>query len=118
MTTMNPSMTPQMQQCIDMCGECHSTCETAIDHCLRATDRADMSHLRTLMDCADICRMTADLMLRGSAMSGQMCGMCADICTRCADACRQISGDQTMQDCADTCMRCAEMCRSMAQAAS
>ena len=74
----------------------------------------EAAHLRLLLDCAEICQTSADFMLRGSELHGQVCGVCADVCDRCAQSCAQFGDDQQMQACAEECRKCAESCRKMA----
>jgi hypothetical protein len=69
-----------------------------------------------LMDCADICRTSADFMLRGSPQHALTCGTCAEVCAACAESCERIGQqDGMMKKCAEVCRRCAESCRHMAQ---
>lgn len=112
---MQPTQTPAMQDCIDACIRCHRTClHEAMTHCLEAGgEHVEPDHFRLMLDCADICRTSADFMLRSSALHGLTCGVCAQVCERCADSCDAIDG---MQACAATCRTCAEHCRAMTTA--
>lgn len=65
------------------------------------------------MDCAQICRLAAAYMARGSEMASAICQTCADICEACADECGKHSM-QHCQECAQACKRCADECRRMA----
>jgi hypothetical protein len=107
-----------MQQCIDDCTTCHQVCLQTIQHCLGTGGKhAEQSHIRVMADCAQICAVGADFMLRDSNLHGRTCGVCAEACQRCADDCERIDGgDQQMKLCADACRRCAESCRKMASA--
>ena len=106
----------EMQKCIDVCQSCHDTCLEMITHCLTEGGKhAAPEHIKTLIDCAQICETSADFMLRGSALHAHTCRACADVCDRCAASCEQIGGAE-MKRCADECRRCAEECRRMAQA--
>jgi hypothetical protein len=112
-------MNPQdMQHCIDDCTTCHAVCLQTIQHCLgKGGKHAARDHIRLLADCAQICRTSADFMIRGSELHAYTCGACAEICHRCADDCEQMAGDDAeMRRCADQCRRCAESCRQMAHA--
>ena len=111
------SQIPQaMQECIAECSECHNTCLGTVRHCLELGGRhADPAHIGLLLDCADICRVSADFMLRGSERHALTCGVCADVCQACADDCERMAGaDTVMLRCADVCRRCASSCRRMA----
>ena len=107
-------LTAEMQACIDSCMDCHAMCEETITYCLQqGGEYASAALIRALSDCADMSRMCADLMMRGSELSGGMCRLCADACMRCAEECARMAGDEQMAACADMCRRCADMCRQM-----
>ena len=109
-------MSDDMQACITMCQECHATCLATLTHCLTmGGDHAAPDHIGLMLDCVDICRTSADFMLRGSPQHQETCRVCADLCDTCAQSCDQIADDE-MRQCAETCRRCAESCRKMAGA--
>jgi hypothetical protein len=109
--------TAEMRRCIDECSSCHDICLECVTHCLSLGGKhADASHIRTLLDCADICATSADFMLRGSEMHASVCGVCAEACERCAESCGRMPDDDMMRRCAEECRRCAESCRQMAGA--
>lgn len=108
-------MSQEMQECIDNCLTCHSTCVEATNHCLQmGGPHAEPTHIRLLMDCAQVCQTSADFMLRMSDLHPETCGVCADVCERCAIDCERFGDDETMKACAQVCRKCAESCRSMA----
>ena len=114
--TMKHEVSPTMKQCIQNCTDCHNICVETIDHCLGMGGKhVESAHLKSLLDCADTCRTSADFMLRGSAAYTQACGMCAEACARCATSCEQFDGDATMKACAEMCRRCAQSCGEMAK---
>ena len=106
-------LSPEMNKCIDVCLDCYGTCQqTAITHCLPlGGDYVEPEHFRLMMDCAEICRSAAALMLNGSPFHPQTCEICAQICRACADSCRNLS---EMEDCVRICEECAELCEHMA----
>jgi hypothetical protein len=110
--------TASMERCIENCSNCQRTClETAARHFRgEHTPTLEETHVRLLLDCAQICSTSADFMMRGSAMHGHTCGACAAICERCADECERMGEDPYMAACAEICRRCAESCREMATA--
>ena len=111
----DPHRAPAMDDCIDACTRCHATCVETITHCLiRGGPHAAPAHIALLSTCADICRTSADAMLRGSDAHVHTCRACAAICRLCADACAAMGDDATMQRCAEACRRCAEHCERMA----
>ena len=107
----------EMRECIELCSDCHDACLETVRHCLdRGGEHAAASHIAALLDCAQTCDASRDLMLRGSDLHGEMCGVCADACERCAESCETIGADDdVMRSCAAMCRRCAESCRSMAR---
>lgn len=104
---------PKMVACIDACTQCHRTClHEATMHCLEEGGKhAEPSHLRLMLNCAEICQTSANFMLSGSKFHHLTCGACAEICSACAQSCEQIEG---MESCAAACRNCAEHCRNMA----
>jgi hypothetical protein len=44
------------------------------------------------IDCAEICRLAAAYMSRGSDLAGAVCDMCADECRRMASGHRRAAG--------------------------
>lgn len=106
----------QMNACIRNCTDCHQACLETIAHCLGKGGRhAEESHIALLATCADICRTSADTMLRGAHVHTIVCGACAAICDACADACAAMGDDPEMQRCAEACRRCASSCQEMAR---
>lgn len=108
-----------MQECVDECISCYTTCEATIAHCLKMGGKhAEAAHIRLLADCGRICLTAADFMVRESDVHRPICGICAEVCRRCADDCERIdSSDKMMRECAEKCRSCAESCESMAQTA-
>ena len=118
---MEHEISPDMRHCIQECSTCHQVCVQTIQHCLMTGGRhAEQPHIRVMADCAQICAVSADFMLRGSELHQRTCGVCAEACRRCADDCDRVGGgqDQQMKACADACRRCGESCRRMAGAAT
>ena len=113
---MPHQMSQQMHECIENCTNCHNICIETAAHCLQMGGKhAEASHIRTLLDCADICATSASFMLRGSDFHKQTCGLCAEVCEQCATSCEQIDpNDEQMRACAEMCRRCAQSCRAMA----
>ena len=104
----------QYQSCIDACNACADACDFCAASCLQEQDIKAMARCIALdMDCAQICRMAASYMARGSEFSATVCQMCAEICDSCADECAKHPMAHC-QECAEACRRCAEECRRMA----
>lgn len=117
-TTMEPThhTTEEMDRCIQICQDCHALCTRTIRHCLELGGRlAAPEHIRLLVDCAQMCEINVDYMLRGSLLHDRVCGVCAEACKLCAENCAQLAGDdQMLKQCADLCRRCAGSCERMA----
>lgn len=104
----------QMRQCIKECLDCHATCLQTVTYCLQqGAEHAAPDHIRLLLDCVEICRTSADFMLRGSPLHARTCGICAELCELCAQDCDAMGDDATMKACAEACRRCAASCRRM-----
>ena len=112
----HPSMAEEMQRCVQLCHDCHATCIQMIDHCLKLGGQyAAPAHIRLLMDCAQMCSITADFMARASSYHDRTCRLCAELCRSCAESCARVAGDdQPVKQCAELCRRCAESCDRMA----
>jgi hypothetical protein len=102
-----------LTSCIEACSDCQNVCQYMIyQHCLKLGGRhADPEHLLLMADCAQICRTSADFMLRGSPRHMQTCRTCAEICEECANDCERIG---EMEECVQACRLCAKACRDMA----
>ncbi len=110
---------PQLlfESCIDACHQCANACDHCAVSCLAEPDVARMARCIALdVDCAQLCRLAAGFMARGSESAAAVCRACADACDACADEC-STHPMQHRQDCALACRRCADECRRMAAAA-
>lgn len=102
------------RKCIQACYSCAAACDHCATACLAEDNVAAMENcIRTDIDCADICRLAAAAMARGSASASDICRLCADICDRCAAECGKHDHDHC-QACAKACRDCGEECRAMA----
>jgi len=96
------------------CADCHQYCIEALVHCRqRGGAYTETSHLRQLQDCAEVCRTTADLLLRGSDYAVSLGAVCAEVAEGCASSCEQFLDDRLMRTCAGVCRRCALVCREL-----
>lgn len=102
-----------MQDCIANCNRCHQIClQTAMNHCLDAGGQhVQADHFKLMMNCAEICQLSANFQLSNSAFHRQVCAVCAYICEACTASCEAIGG---MDECVEACEKCAESCRQMA----
>jgi hypothetical protein len=112
--------TEDIRRCIQECLDCHRVCVETVTHCLSLGGKhAEARHIRTMLDCAQICATSADFMLRASQFHTRTCGLCAELCAACADTCQEIGPhDATMQQCVEVCRRCGDSCRRMSAMAA
>lgn len=107
----------QYASCIEACNACADACDFCAASCLQEQDVKMMARCIALdMDCAQICRLAAGYMARGSEFAKAVCKLCADVCEACSGECRKHQMSHCQQ-CAAACQRCADECRRMAAAA-
>ena len=103
----------EFRTCIEACNECAIACSHCASACLAEADPKPMARCIALdIDCAEICRLAAAYMSRGSELSSAICGACAEVCEACGDECEKHGMDHC-KTCAEACRRCAEECRRM-----
>lgn len=106
-----------MQKGIENCMACHVICEQTLTHCLSMGGRhVEAVHLKSLIDCAQICAVSSDFMARDSAVHASVCKACSDACAACAASCEKFGDDEQMKLCAEACRKCEESCRAMSAA--
>jgi hypothetical protein len=92
-----------------MCNQCATSCldEKEVEK-LRACIKLDL-------ECAAVCRATAEIMEMDGKYVDAFCQLCADICTSCAEECDKHAqmGMEHCRICADACRQCAEECIHM-----
>ena len=104
-----------MQECIEECLNCHAVCTMTAQHCLvKGGEHADVNVVGVLLDCAELCQVSANFMLRGSPFHAVTCAASAELCRACEEVCRTVSGDEQMDHCADVCASCGDACEQMA----
>lgn len=107
-------MHEQYQSCIDECYACATACDHCAASCLAEQEVRKMARCISLdIDCAQICRLAAGYMARGSELASMICNACAEACDACGEECAQHQMPHC-QDCAEACRRCAAECRRMA----
>jgi hypothetical protein len=102
----------KVADCIQECLSCLKTCTESLSrHCLEVGGKhVEADHVRLMMDCIDICGLSANFMMRGSPRHHSTCRLCAEICSACAKDCERV-GD--MDKCVEACNRCATSCSVM-----
>src|SRR3979409_2758905 len=72
-------LTREMEEGIQDCLQCHRICLRTFSHLLALEPDAELAkpeQLNLLLDCADVCRMCADFMLRISECPVPVAGVC------------------------------------------
>jgi hypothetical protein len=112
--TQSQSLQSQFQSCIEACQACADACDACASLCLKEPDVGAMAKCIALdMDCAQVCRLAAAYMSRGSEFSPATCELCADVCDACGEECAKHTMSHC-QECAQACWRCVKECRAMA----
>lgn len=62
-------------------------------------------------DCAEICALTAKLLVGASEYSHELLIICQKICMQCALEC-SANEEVKFKECADACRKCAEACKA------
>ncbi len=113
-TTSSQRITPEIRQSISECLACYSVCTETLGYC---TDKggalAAPELLRRLRDCAELCRVSAEFLLRGSELAARLCALTAQAAAACAQTCATIPGDAQLHACQDACLRCAASCKAV-----
>ena len=105
----------QFETCIEACNTCADACGHCATSSLQEANPKAMARCIALdIDCAELCRLAASYMARGSELSPAICQMCADVCDACGAECRKHEMEHC-RECAEVCRRCAQECRRMAQ---
>ena len=103
------------QALIDVLNNCAPECSHCAMACLEEDDVNMMTRCIKLdIDCADVCRLTASLLARGSEHGIHLLKECAEICDACAEECEKHSHMEHCKYCAEVCRHCAEECSAMA----
>ncbi|HEY0029879.1 MAG TPA: four-helix bundle copper-binding protein [Bacteroidia bacterium] len=98
---------------IDELHFCAAQCNHCYDACQMEKDKEELKRCMVLdLDCADICRLTAQVLERNSETADLFLKFCAEICEKCAEECDKHSQLEHCKKCAEACHRCAEMCQN------
>lgn len=112
-TTKSVMSVQSMRSCIDACTETTEICESMVNQCLsKGGDHSSPEHIKALLDCAEICSLSAKWMTRESSLHTESCALCEKVCLACAESCAQFSDDAR---CEEACRKCAESCHEMAR---
>lgn len=91
--------------------DCARTCNETLSYCLeQGGEHVAAEHLKSMIDCIDVCTTTARLDERESPLHKQAMELCAEACKACEESCEQFEGDVRMTECANVCRQCYEHC--------
>jgi hypothetical protein len=90
--------------CAAQCTHCYDAC-----HLEKETDNM-ASCMMNDQDCADLCRLTAQLLERNSDNVDIFLKLCLVMCERCATECEKFPQIEACKKCAEACRKCATMC--------
>ncbi|CAH0498993.1 four-helix bundle copper-binding protein [Novosphingobium sp. CECT 9465] len=100
---------------VDKCMAAHRQCVETATYAIGQDRSAESAkRIAILLDCAELCQVTANSMLRKSSQHALLCEACARLCENCAEACLSKDSDAVMRNCATICRDCARACRDMA----
>ncbi|MFC3110586.1 four-helix bundle copper-binding protein [Undibacterium arcticum] len=104
-----------MHSCLTHSLACHRRCTETAAHVLHGANvHSEAKHLVALLDCAQMCMVHADFMMRRSPHHVHLAKESAEICDACAALCEQHpEPDGEMARCAEACRSCAQSCREM-----
>ena len=89
---------------------CAAQCTHCYDACRIEKNKEELEQCMLHdQDCADICRLTGQLLERDSENADKFLKLCSEICEVCAGECEKHSYEHCIQ-CAKVCRECAEMC--------
>lgn len=102
--------------CIDPCNDAVAACHRCAAACLKQPGTAKTVRcIQRNVECAQICRLAAGYLSRGSELAIELCTLCAAACELCSQECAQQPVRQCQESSA-ACRRCAQACRTAAYA--
>lgn len=105
----NKKLIEELELCAGQCTHCY-------DACNMEKEKDKLKRCMMLdQDCADICRLTAQLLERNSENADLFLKLCGEVCEKCADECDKHSHLEHCKKCAEVCRKCAEMCQQPIQ---
>lgn len=103
---------PDHQNILEALARCVAACEHCSTACLGEDDvKMMVPCIRLDRDCADICRLTAAFIARGSDHATHVLRECIEICQKCHDECARHPAPHC-QECAAACQACVEACKT------
>lgn len=102
--------TEKFKAIIDTCYDCATICELCATSSLNENASLMLNCIKASRDCAEISRLTALLLARGSDHGMHMLNECAEACDFCADQCEKFQFEWC-KNCVKVCRKCATECR-------
>lgn len=103
----------QFQSCIDACNACADACDSCAALNLQVPDTKVLARcIKLNIDCAQLCRVTAGFLARGSELAASICEACIKACEDCREECAQYSMSHC-KECEAACHLCANECERM-----
>ena len=108
-----------LARCIDACVECGQACTACADACLSEEMVAELTKcIRTNLDCADLCGVTARVLSRHTGYDANITRAsveaCRSACKACADECESHADmHEHCRVCAESCRRCEQACEEL-----
>ena len=101
------------QVCIDACIRCAQACNKCFKECLEKDNINDLKDaLSVLVDCAEICYVTAVYMSQDNTFSEELSRSCSALCEKCASICGSYE-DLPCQASVEACKKCAAACKEL-----
>lgn len=89
---------------------CADVCNETLAYCLQQ-GHVEPEHILVLVDCIELCTITAHFVSRDSQLSTQVLELCALACKNAEESCEEYQeDDERMKACADVCRECYEHC--------
>lgn len=89
---------------------CADVCNETLAYCLEQ-GHVEPDHILCLVDCIELCTLTAHFVARDSHLASQVLELCAQACKDCEESCEEYQdGDERMKACADVCREAYEHC--------
>lgn len=100
------------KQLITILAECASACHHCSTECLNERDVTLVAGcIKSDLDCAAICEVTAAFISRNSLHSKHLLHECVEICLECAEQCAKHEHMEHCRKCAEVCKKCADACK-------
>ena len=112
-TSRGGSMTVTAESEYQIVRNCANVCNETLAYCLtQGGEHVEQEHIKMLIDCVDVCNVTANLVGRGSEFADNFKEICAEVSKACEESCEGFEGDETMARCAEACRECAAYSRA------